>query len=64
MAGLVTFSSCMALADLSADGEHKLIVADLGNASNTMKLKVYLYVVTVIWIIIVVIDKLINIVLQ
>ncbi|KAF2361456.1 Bardet-Biedl syndrome 1 N-terminal [Trinorchestia longiramus] len=41
VAGLHTFSSCMALADLSADGEVKLIIADLGSGSHNMKLKVY-----------------------
>ncbi|KAA0185520.1 hypothetical protein HAZT_HAZT001541, partial [Hyalella azteca] len=41
VAGLNTFSSCMALADLSADGEIKLIIADLGSGTHNMKLKVY-----------------------
>ena len=40
MAGLFTFSACMALADLGADGEHKLIIADLGSNNQSMKLKV------------------------
>ncbi|XP_061564145.1 Bardet-Biedl syndrome 1 protein [Cololabis saira] len=41
VAGLYTFSSCVDLADLSGDGENRLVVGDLGNGSSGMKLKVY-----------------------
>ncbi|KAM6897060.1 BBSome complex member BBS1 [Xenentodon cancila] len=41
VAGLYTFSSCVDLADLSGDGENRLVVGDLGNGSTGMKLKVY-----------------------
>ncbi|KAK2820185.1 hypothetical protein Q5P01_023144 [Channa striata] len=41
VAGLYTFSSCMDLADLSGDGESRLVVGDLGSGSSGMKLKVY-----------------------
>lgn len=41
VAGLYTFSSCVDLADLSGDGECRLLVADLGGGSGGMKLKVY-----------------------
>ncbi|XP_063232588.1 Bardet-Biedl syndrome 1 protein homolog [Bacillus rossius redtenbacheri] len=40
-ANIYTFSSCVALADLSADGDHRLVVADLGTGSADVKLKVY-----------------------
>lgn len=40
-AALYTFSSCIALADLNGDGDHKLIIADLGAGAYSMKLKVY-----------------------
>lgn len=40
MACLNTFSSCVALADLSGDGESRLVVGDLGGPAG-MKLKVY-----------------------
>ncbi|KAK3932957.1 Bardet-Biedl syndrome 1 protein-like protein [Frankliniella fusca] len=40
-AAVYTFSSCIALADLNADGDFKLIVADLGTGSTNVKLKVY-----------------------
>lgn len=41
VAGLHTFSSCVDLADLSGDGENRLVVGDLGSGSSGMKLKVY-----------------------
>nr|XP_020472365.1 Bardet-Biedl syndrome 1 protein [Monopterus albus] len=41
VAGLYTFSSCVDLADLSGDGESRLVVGDLGCGSYSMKLKVY-----------------------
>ncbi|XP_053700813.1 Bardet-Biedl syndrome 1 protein [Synchiropus splendidus] len=41
VAGLHTFSSCMDLADLSGDGETRLVVGDLGSGSTGMKLKVF-----------------------
>lgn len=41
VAALYTFSSCMALEDLSRDGEHKLLVGDLGSGQFDTKLKVY-----------------------
>ncbi|XP_035989122.1 Bardet-Biedl syndrome 1 protein [Fundulus heteroclitus] len=41
VAGLYTFSSCVDLADLSGDGENRLVVGDLGTGSSGMKLKVY-----------------------
>lgn len=41
VAGLYTFSSCVDLADLSGDGENRLLVGDLGSGSSGMKLKVY-----------------------
>lgn len=41
VASLNTFTSCLSLADLHADGDHKLLVADLGNKSHEMKLKVF-----------------------
>lgn len=41
LATLYTFTSCMALADLNGDGDHKLIIADLGTGQYNMKLKVY-----------------------
>ncbi|XP_042252634.1 Bardet-Biedl syndrome 1 protein [Thunnus albacares] len=40
VACLNTFSSCVALADLSGDGESRLVVGDLGGLAG-MKLKVY-----------------------
>ncbi len=39
-AAVYTFSSCITLADLNADGDFKLIVADLGTGSTNVKLKV------------------------
>ncbi|KAG7280084.1 hypothetical protein CRUP_018040 [Coryphaenoides rupestris] len=41
VAGLYTFSPCMDLADLHGDGDHKLVIGDLGTGSANMKLKVY-----------------------
>ncbi|XP_042364490.1 Bardet-Biedl syndrome 1 protein [Plectropomus leopardus] len=41
VAGLYTFTSCVDLADLSGDGESRLVVGDLGSGSSAMKLKVY-----------------------
>lgn len=41
LATLYTFTSCMTLADLNGDGDHKLIIADLGTGQYDMKLKVY-----------------------
>uniref|UniRef100_A0A3Q4FZR3 Bardet-Biedl syndrome 1 N-terminal domain-containing protein n=1 Tax=Neolamprologus brichardi TaxID=32507 RepID=A0A3Q4FZR3_NEOBR len=41
VAGIYTFSSCVDLADLSGDGENRLVVGDLGSGSSGMKLKVY-----------------------
>ncbi|XP_028331380.1 BBSome complex member BBS1 [Gouania willdenowi] len=41
VAGLHTFSSCVALADLSGDGDSRLVLGDLGSAGSGMKLKVY-----------------------
>jgi len=39
-AAIYTFSMCITLADLNADGDFKLIVADLGTGSTNVKLKV------------------------
>ncbi|XP_068116242.1 Bardet-Biedl syndrome 1 protein isoform X2 [Hyperolius riggenbachi] len=41
VAGLHTFSSCIALADLHGDGEYKMVVGDMGSGPYTMKLKVF-----------------------
>ncbi|KAF1375333.1 hypothetical protein PFLUV_G00218710 [Perca fluviatilis] len=42
VANLFTFSSCVALADLSGDGERRLVAGDLGPPGGAaMKLKVY-----------------------
>ncbi|XP_069543814.1 Bardet-Biedl syndrome 1 protein [Brachyistius frenatus] len=41
VAGLYTFSPCVDLADLSGDGESRLVAGDLGSGSTGMKLKVY-----------------------
>ncbi|KAL5009297.1 hypothetical protein ScPMuIL_014878 [Solemya velum] len=40
VASLYTFSQCITLSDIQADGDWKLIVADLGNGLYNMKLKV------------------------
>jgi hypothetical protein len=37
---IYTFSQCMTLADINADGDSKLIVADLGTGISNIKLKV------------------------
>jgi Bardet-Biedl syndrome 1 protein len=41
VASLYTFTQCITLSDISADGDHKLIIADLGTGTYDMKLKVY-----------------------
>ncbi|XP_013391721.1 Bardet-Biedl syndrome 1 protein homolog [Lingula anatina] len=41
VASLYTFSQCITLSDINADGDNKLIIADLGTGSYQMKLKVY-----------------------
>ena len=41
VASLYTFTQCLALSDIHADGDCKLIIADLGTGSYNMKLKVY-----------------------
>ena len=41
VASLYTFTQCIALADINADGDNKLIIADLGTGTYDMKLKVY-----------------------
>jgi len=41
VAGLYTFTQCMTLADIYADGDYKLVIADLGNGLSNMKLKVF-----------------------
>ena len=41
ISSLNTFTSCLALADLHANGDHKLLVADLGNKTHERKLKVF-----------------------
>lgn len=41
MANLFTFSSSISLADLNADGDFKLLVADFGTGTFDMKLKVF-----------------------
>ncbi len=33
--------SCLALSDLTGDGDYKLVVADLGSGTSNMKLRVY-----------------------
>jgi Bardet-Biedl syndrome 1 protein len=40
-ASIYTFSHCMTLADINADGDYKLIVSDLGTGTSNIKLKVY-----------------------
>jgi len=39
-ASIYTFSHCMTLADINADGDYKLIVSDLGTGTSNIKLKV------------------------
>ena len=41
VASLYTFTQCITLSDIQADGDWKLIIADLGTGSFNMKLKVY-----------------------
>lgn len=41
MASLYTLTQCIALSDIQADGDWKLVIADLGTGSYDMKLKVY-----------------------
>nr|CAB3225139.1 Bardet-Biedl syndrome 1 protein-like [Phallusia mammillata] len=40
VAGVYSFSSCIALADLNGDGDHKLVIADLGTGKYNMMIKV------------------------
>lgn len=40
-ASIYTFSRCMTLADINADGNYKLIISDLGTGTTNIKLKVY-----------------------
>ncbi|XP_069683842.1 BBSome complex member BBS1 [Periplaneta americana] len=40
-ASIYTFSRCMTLADINADGDYKLIISDLGTGTANIKLKVY-----------------------
>ena len=41
LSNIYTFSSCLALSDLSGDGDFRLVVADLGTGEFNMKLRVY-----------------------
>ena len=41
VASLYTLTQCIALSDIQADGDWKLVIADLGTGSYDMKLKVY-----------------------
>ncbi|CAG2249956.1 BBS1 [Mytilus edulis] len=41
VASLYTLTQCVALSDIQADGDWKLVIADLGTGSYDMKLKVY-----------------------
>ena len=41
LASIYTFSCCVALCDLTGDGDTKLVVADLGTGNYNMKLRVY-----------------------
>ncbi|ELT99525.1 hypothetical protein CAPTEDRAFT_108485, partial [Capitella teleta] len=41
VSSLYTFTQCITMSDINADGDHKLIIADLGTGSYDMKLKVY-----------------------
>ena len=41
VAGLCTFSQCVVFSDINADGDCKLIIADLGCSTGNIKLKVY-----------------------
>jgi len=41
IASLYTFTQCITMSDVNADGDCKLIIADLGPNANSVKLKVY-----------------------
>ncbi|XP_023347799.1 Bardet-Biedl syndrome 1 protein homolog isoform X2 [Eurytemora carolleeae] len=41
LAGIYTFSSCLALSDLGGDGDFRLVIADLGSGEFNMKLRVF-----------------------
>ena len=41
VASLYTLTQCICLSDVQADGDWKLIIADLGTGGFNMKLKVY-----------------------
>ena len=41
LAAIYTFSGCLALSDLTGEGDTKLVVADLGSGTFNMKLRVY-----------------------
>lgn len=41
VASLYTLTQCICLSDVQADGDWKLIIADLGTGTFNMKLKVY-----------------------
>lgn len=41
LAGLYTFSSCICFSDLFSDGDMKLVIADLGNGMQNIRLNVY-----------------------
>lgn len=41
IASINTFSQCMTLADINADGDAKLVIADLGTDTGNIKLKVF-----------------------
>ena len=41
LSNIYTFSSCLALSDLTGDGDFRLVVADLGTGDFNMKLRVY-----------------------
>ncbi|XP_021370593.1 Bardet-Biedl syndrome 1 protein-like [Mizuhopecten yessoensis] len=41
VASLYTLTQCVALSDIQADGDWKLVIADLGTGAYNMKLKVY-----------------------
>ena len=41
LAAIYTFSSCLVLSDLTGDGDHRLVLADLGTGDFNMKLRVY-----------------------
>ena len=39
LSNIYTFSSCLALSDLTGDGDYRLVVADLGTGDYNMKLR-------------------------